>query len=466
MLHLLVIDDDRHILNLIATILKGEGLTLHACASGEDGLRQAALHPPDVALVDNRLPGMSGLEVYDRLHAADPHLPVILMSCWDPALTARAAYARGAFHFLNKPFTPAELRGLVRDALFYRQMWKAAGLEPDELVEEAADALVGTSAPMRRLYADLGRAARHCLPVLLRGESGTGKELAAQALHRDGQRRGGPFVAVNCAAIAESLLESELFGHEKGSFTGAERRHAGAFERADGGTLFLDEAGDLAPAAQAKMLRVLQDQSFHRVGGSQPVQVDVRLVAATNRDLEAFVRAGRFREDLYYRLNVLPIALPPLRERAGDVPLLVKHFLRLRARQTGERLRLLPEALALLRDYHWPGNVRELRNALLYAAVHAINGVVTPESLPPALRGGPAGATAAPDLSAYVEFLLQKPHGEGYRETMRALERAVLEAVLQRVGGCRAEAARLLGLPRSTLRDKLHVLGIEHWPTP
>jgi two-component system nitrogen regulation response regulator GlnG len=464
MSRLLVIDDDPQVLTMIATVLQDQGMALHASVSGEDGLLLAAHHPPDVALVDNRLPGISGVEVYDHLHAADPHLPVILMSCWDPALTARAAFARGAFHFLNKPFTPTELRGLVLDALFYRQLWKAAGLEPDELPEEEGDAMVGTSAPMRRLYADLGRAARNSVPVLLRGESGTGKELAAQALHHDGQRRGGPYVAVNCAAIADSLLESELFGHEKGAFTGADRCHAGAFERADGGTLFLDEVGDLSPSAQAKLLRVLQDQTFHRVGGSQPVQVDVRLVSATNRNLEALVRDGRFREDLYYRLNVLPIALPPLRERAGDVPLLVKHFLRLRARQTGARLHLLPEALALLRDYPWPGNVRELRNALLYAAVHAVHGVVTPESLPPALRVRSTGA-AAPDLSAYVDLLLQKPHGEGYREAMRTLERAVLEAVLQRAGGCQAEAARLLGLPRSTLRDKLHALEIEHGPT-
>jgi two-component system nitrogen regulation response regulator GlnG len=298
--------------------------------------------------------------------------------------------------------------------------------------------------------------------VLVLGESGTGKELVARALYQHSKRAAGSFLAINCAAIPDTLLESELFGHEKGAFTGADRQRVGKFEQANGGTIFLDEVGDMSPATQAKVLRLLQDQQFERVGGNETIRTDVRVIAATNQNLPAVVAAGKFRQDLFYRLNSFTIQLPPLRERGGDIPLLVSYFLGVANRTLGKNVRgINPAALAAMEAYDWPGNVRELQNAVRYAVVHAVGEVLTPDCLPAAVRGGaPARPTATLDVLALVSELLRTGSTDIYRQVTQAVDRAVLTAVLDHAHGNQSQASELLGISRTTLRAKLHALGL------
>jgi two-component system nitrogen regulation response regulator GlnG len=335
--------------------------------------------------------------------------------------------------------------------------------------------LVGSCPAMQEVYKAIGRVAGHAFPVLITGESGTGKELVARALYEHGPRAGAPFLALNCAAIPEQLLESELFGHEKGAFTGADRRRMGKFEQCSGGTLFLDEIGDMPLALQAKLLRVLQDQSFERVGGNETIRTDVRLVAATHRDLKKWVAEGRFRADLYYRLGVFTIHLPPLRERGEDLPLLVEHYLRHFSRELGREVRqAAPEALERLGNYAWPGNVRELQSVLRQALLRASGSVLLQAFLPPlagealAAVAIPAGAPLAPDanLKAFVSSCLNSAPGDLYDEAHRHMDRLLLAQVLTHAGGNQCQAASRLGVSRMTLRRRLRELGLKasRWP--
>jgi DNA-binding NtrC family response regulator len=318
---------------------------------------------------------------------------------------------------------------------------------------------------MQEVYKAIGRVALLDVTVLIVGESGTGKELVARALYQHSHRKDKPFLAINCAAIPESLLESELFGHERGAFTGAERRRIGKFEQAHQGTIFLDEIGDMALSTQAKMLRLLQEQRFERLGGNETIQTDVRVIAATNQDLEAAVSAGRFRQDLLYRLNGFTIHLPPLRERIDDLPLLVEHFLKVFNRDLNRQVRsVAPEAMRLLEAYSWPGNVRELQSTIRYAMVHAAGEVLTPECLPESLRDGNAGTGISPvsgfDLAGHVQRLLRSGETDIYRKACEAADRVILEAILRHTRGNQVQASELLGISRTTLRAKMKALGM------
>jgi two-component system nitrogen regulation response regulator GlnG len=436
-------------------------------ATGAEGLERVGADPPDVILLDLGLPDQSGLEVYQQIRQIDARIPVIFVTMAKSADAAIEAMKEGAYDYLCKPLDLHQLRRVVGEALEVARRMR----EPAVLAESAGDpdvdgAIVGSCPGMREVYKAIGLVAAQTVPVLITGESGTGKELVARAIYQHGPRAKAPFLAINSAAIPENLLESELFGHEKGAFTGADRKRIGKFEQVSGGTLFLDEVGDMPPALQAKMLRLLQEQSFERVGGNETVRTDVRLIAATHRDLKRWSEEGKFRPDLYYRLGVF-IHLPPLRERGDDLRLLVRHFLRRFSRELGRDVReAAPEALERLRGYPWPGNVRELQSVLKQALLQARGATLLPGHLP-ALggpTGGPAPAAPAgedPDLEAFVRGCLASGDGDQYAEAHRRLDRLLLARVLEATGGNQQEAARRLGIVRETLRRRLRELGLQ-----
>ena len=349
MAKLLVVDDEPNVLFSMEEGLKSDALDVITARTAREGIELVRRERPDAVILDVRLPDMSGLDAFDRLRQIDPRLPVVVITAFAATETAIEAMKRGAFEYLLKPVDLRQLRDVVAKAIEQGRLTHVRALIDDEEGPDdgAVDRIVGHSAAMQEVYKAIGRVAGQDVTVLILGESGTGKELVARAIYQHGRRSQGPFLAINCAAIPEALLESELFGHERGAFTGADRRRIGKFEQADGGTIFLDEIGDMTPATQAKMLRLLQDGRFERLGGNDTIQTDVRLIAATNRDLEAMIADGRFRPDLYYRLKVFTIALPPLRDRPDDLPLLVQHFVKCLNREMGKQVRSVsPEAMA------------------------------------------------------------------------------------------------------------------------
>jgi DNA-binding NtrC family response regulator len=440
----LVVDDDAGVRESFRLILEDQ-YDLVDAPDGPQALALLQTHHVDVVLLDIRLPEMDGIEVLERIKAHDEGIEVILVTAVKTVRTAVAAMKLGAFDYLTKPFEEEELLALVRRALERRSLEREVAFLRSELArQQDFDDLVGQHPEMRRLYRLIAQMARTTTTVLVTGESGTGKELIARAIHRQGPRRDKRFVAVNPAALAESLVESELFGHEKGAFTGAWQRKLGRFELAHGGTLFLDEISSLKPELQVKLLRVLQEREIERVGGSHPVRIDVRIIAATNIDLKQAVAGGSFREDLYYRLAVVPLAVPPLRDRRDDIPLLVNHFVRRYTQAFGKRIEgLTPEALTALRDYPWPGNVRELQNVV--------------ERLVGLVEGATIGLSDLP-----LDLLLPDPRGRlreaetlPLRQATEEFERQIVLRVLERVRWNRSEAARILGLHRNTLATML-----------
>jgi two-component system nitrogen regulation response regulator GlnG len=466
MARLLVVDDEPNVLYSIKRGLQSETLEVEVARSGREGLERVQRLRPDAVILDVRLGDLSGMEVFDRIREIDSRLPVMVITAHADTDTAIEAMKRGAFEYLLKPVDLHQLREVVQRALQlsrFRHVPAVFGEEPDE----DADRIVGRSAAMQEVYKAIGRLAPRDVTVLIVGESGTGKELVARALFHHGSRTAAPFLAINCAAIPESLLESELFGHEKGAFTGADRKRIGKFEQAHRGTLFLDEIGDMSAATQAKVLRLIQEQRFERVGGNETIQTDVRLIAASNKDLEAEAAAGRFRKDLLYRLNGFTIRVPPLRERREDVPLLIEHFLPRFARGLGRDIQSLsPEAERLLCAQDWPGNVRQLQSVLKYAIVQAPGDVITPECLPENLRSGAPPASNPPPpseacltgLSDFTEGLLRAGEVGIYRGICLEVDRVVLAAVLRHVQGNQVKASELLGISRTTLRAKLREL--------
>jgi two-component system nitrogen regulation response regulator GlnG len=432
--------------------------------TGAEGLQHVRAESPDVILLDLRLPDQSGLEVYQQIRQIDARIPVIFVTLAKGADAAIEAMKQGAFDYLFKPLDLEQLRRGVAEAVEVGRRMRAPAV-----VAESADgpdvegAIVGACAAMREVYKAIGRVAAQNVPVLITGESGTGKELVARAIYQHGPRAKAPFLALNCAAIPENLLESELFGHEKGAFTGADRRRIGKFEQCNDGTIFLDEIGDMPLALQAKMLRLLQEQTFERVGGNETVRTDVRLIAATHHDLKADAADGKFRSDLYYRLGVFTIHLPPLREREDDLPLLVRHYLRCFSRELGREVQAVtPEVMERLRAYSWPGNIRELQSVLKQALLQASGTVLLPAFLPElSSQSGESNSTGAvPDLEAFIGQRLVPDADDLYAETHRQVDRLLLPRVLEYTGGNQHQAARLLGIARQTLRQKLRDLGL------
>jgi DNA-binding NtrC family response regulator len=444
----LIVDDERNIQVTLSRALSLEGYATEAAGTGQEALERIAALPVDLVLLDVKLPDLDGLQVLERALKTRPGLPVVVMSGHGSIETVRQAFKLGAFDYLEKPIGERErLLAAVRNGLALRDL----AAENAELRRAAGPGeLLGTSPAMQRLRELVRRAAASEGRVLVTGENGTGKELVARALHEGSRRQGGPFVKMNCAAVPAELVESELFGHERGAFTGAVAARKGKFELADGGTLFLDEVGDMPPAMQAKVLRVLQEGEFERVGGQATLTSDARVVAATNKDLQAEVAAGRFREDLYYRLAVVIVAAPPLRERREDVPELAARFLAEACEKNGRRpMSLSREALLALQAHEWPGNVRELRNVVERLAILSDG---------PQLSAGDVAAALPGTRRPRADRLRE---GVGFHELVEEAEREILLAALVRHQDNVSEAARELGLERSHLYKKMRGLGIK-----
>ncbi|AMV30415.1 Nitrogen regulation protein NR(I) [Gemmata sp. SH-PL17] len=463
----LMIDDEPELLQkLVRHALRDGPAELLVARSATEGLALAANAPPDVVLLDMHLPDGTGLDVFRRLRAADRRTPVVFITGSAGTDTAIEAMKEGAFDYLFKPVELEQLKRVVAQALEVSRLVRQPAVLADTLpTDDRTDAIIGRCPAMREVYKAVGRVADQNVAVLITGESGTGKEVIARAIYQHGRRATGPFLALNCAAIPENLLESELFGHEKGAFTGADRRRIGRFEQAHGGTIFLDEIGDMPLATQAKMLRVLQDQAFERVGGNETISTDVRVLAATNRDLPEMVARGLFRGDLYYRLGVFTVALPPLRERGDDLPLLVRHYLGRYSRELGREVRdAAPDALEILRAYPWPGNVRELQSVLKQALLLARGELLLPAFLPGSLRASVSPSSPPIDskfeLEAFVRERLEGGSRGLYAETVSAVERVLLPLVLKHTGGNQVQAAEVLGITRKTLRARLRELGL------
>ncbi len=455
-----VVDDDRSIRWVLEKALQRAGMEVATFAGGSGVLERLGEGLPDVVVSDIRMPDRDGLELLREIGSRFPDLPVIIMTAYSDLDSAVAAYQGGAFEYLPKPFDVDEAVELVRRAAARRKGAAAGG----EAGGAGGGEILGSSASMQEVFRAIGRLSRSSITVLITGESGTGKELVARALHRHSPRVDRPFVALNTAAIPRDLLESELFGHERGAFTGAQAQRRGRFEQADGGTLFLDEIGDMPVELQTRLLRVLSDGEFYRVGGQTPVRVDVRVIAATHQDLERRVREGLFREDLFHRLNVIRVHVPPLRERGGDVPLLARHFLEAAARELRvEPKHLRPEVEAYLAGLEWPGNVRQLENTCRWLTVMATGREIHLEDLPVELRqqaedGGRPGWEA--ELRRWAQGRLAQGEGGLLEDALPLLERTLVETALAHTGGRRQDAARLLGWGRNTLTRKLKELGM------
>ncbi len=445
----LVVDDNSLLRESVRLVLEA-AYEVREAAGGHEALDLLRATPVDVVLLDIRLPDLDGMAVLERIRALEEQVEVIMVTAVQTVRTAVTAMKLGAFDYLTKPFDKDELAALVRRAVEKRALEREVAYLRAELARrQNFDELVGQHPAMQRLYQLVASVARTPVTVLITGESGTGKELVARAIHRQGPRRDGPFVPVNVAALPESLVEAELFGHERGAFTGAVGRRLGRFELAQGGTLFLDEIATLRPDLQAKLLRVLQERELERVGGSQRIRLDVRIIAATNADLRRAIQAGTFREDLYYRLNVVQIVLPPLRERREDIPLLAQHFIRKYNQQFGKQIAgIAPRALEALVAYSWPGNVRELEN-LIERSVALVDGPLIE------LRDLPLDFLLADDRGR------PEPGGDlPLRDARDEFERQLILRVLERVQWNQSRAARILGLHRNSLKGKLAALGI------
>ena len=474
---LLLIDDEADVQYSFRRIFDSPEIELTTASSGEEGLKQVARVKPDLVIMDVRMGGMNGLETLRRIRQTDAKLPVIMMTAYGTTPTAIEAMKLGAYDYLLKPFDVPRLKQLVTAALqAVRDMKRVVSYQPLLESEDYDLGIVGRSEAMQNVFKLVGQLAASDATALITGESGTGKELVARAIYHHGRRNGQPFLAINCAAIPENLLESELFGHEKGAFTGATAQRIGKFEQCDKGTIFLDEIGDMSLATQTKILRVLQSGAFERVGGNEPIQADVRVIAATNKPLEQAVAAKQFREDLFYRLNIVRVQIPPLRERREDIRLLVNYFLKKFAEGQGQRPRSIsPEVVQALERYHWPGNVRELENVIQRAIVVAKGDAILLSDLPAEiLGGGPAGQekeisarqpaaaadAGAADMAALARTLFRWARGDGKLKVIPAVERQLIIEALAETRGNQVQAAKLLGITRATLRKRVEKFNI------
>ncbi len=461
-LNVWVVDDDASIRWVLERALKQGGMRTTAFEQAETVLTALRREEPDVLLTDIRMPGRDGLELLEEIRAKRPRLPVIVMTAHSDLESAVAAYQGGAFEYLPKPFDIDQAIDLVRRAA----VQGARGTEPSATESRRIPEMLGHAAAMQEVFRAIGRLSRSSMTVLITGESGTGKELVARALHRHSPRATKPFIALNTSAFTADLLESELFGHEKGAFTGATELRRGRFEQADGGTLFLDEIGDMSPALQTRLLRVLAEGEFYRVGGQLPVRIDVRVIAATHQDLEARVQSGLFREDLLHRLNVIRIGVPPLRQRREDIPELLQYYLDIAAIELGVAPKVLTdEAQVLLTSFGWPGNVRQLVNACRRLTVLAAGREIMRTDIPADLGGIQAAETADSGWSqALAGWAMSRLAAGGtplLDDALPEFERTLIREALKAANGGRQEAARLLGWGRNTLTRKLKDLGMD-----
>lgn len=457
-----IIDDDRSIRWVLEKALKHDGMVVQSYETADKALKQLEREEPDVLITDIRMPGMSGLELLDRINEQRPELPVIIMTAHSDLDSAVSAYQGGAFEYLPKPFDVDEAVELVRRALSHREEQHRTDVEESRRQNME---IIGEAPSMQEVFRAIGRLSSSNITVLINGESGTGKELVAHALHRHSPRKEKPFIALNTAAIPRDLLESELFGHERGAFTGAQAAREGRFEQANGGTLFLDEIGDMPAELQTRLLRVLADGEFYRVGGRAPIKVDVRVIAATHQNLEQRVNEGKFREDLFHRLNVIRIHIPSLRERREDIPLLIRHFLKKAGEEIGVEAKWLDKATEnYLPSLDWPGNVRQLENTCRWLTVMSPGQEIHMEDLPPELKTvseqqGDDRDWLTP-LRRWAEQRINMGANSVLDEAVPQFERLMIEVALKKTRGHRQEAAQLLGWGRNTITRKIKELGM------
>ncbi|WP_439629563.1 sigma-54-dependent transcriptional regulator [Gemmata sp.] len=461
MAKLLVVDDEPIICHSFRRVFASPRVEVLTAGTVAEGWRRVETDRPDVIVLDLQLPDGSGLDLFERVRALDPKRPVVFITAHGTSDTAIEAMKRGAFDYLGKPVDLDQMSRLLDRAFEAARLMR----EPTALPgDPAADRITGRSAAVQELSKQIGRVAAQDVNVLIVGESGTGKELVARALYHHSRRADKPFLAINCAAIPEALVESELFGHERGAFTGAEQQRIGRFEQCGDGTLLLDEVGDMPLAAQAKMLRILQEQRFERVGGNQPITTRVRVLAATNQDLEQLIKGGRFRNDLYYRLGAVTLRVPPLRARKEDVPELAHHFLFRYAREANRDVRgFTPEALELLQACDWPGNVRQLQNCVQAAVYQSVGQMILPADLP-GIAAPEAGTPPVPPpsgaLAAVIEAMLRDGNKNVHGRVIELVERELITLALNHTHGHQRQASDLLGINRATLRTKLRDFGI------
>jgi two-component system response regulator AtoC len=472
--NLLIVDDDASVRRIVTKCFDGSDVDVVAASSAEEGeslLQESANNDDaiDVILLDIMLPDVSGLEAISMYQNVDRRIPIIFVTSHGSSEVAIEAMMKGAYEYLVKPLDVPKLRELVaRAAEIRRKMSVRVGVTQEDNSDLEGDSLIGASVPMQAVYKAIGRVASEDVTVLIQGESGTGKELIARAIYQHSLRSDQPFLAINCAAVPSTLLESELFGHEKGAFTGADSRRIGKFEQCDGGTIFLDEIGDMPTELQSKMLRLLQEQSFERVGGNVTIKTNVRIIAATNQDLEQLVEDDEFREDLYYRLKGFLICLPPLRDRGEDVVLLAQRFLKRYNRDLGKQVEwIAPETMKIMQDYPWPGNVRELENVVRQSIIQATGPALLPEFLPeigcydvPNMAEDAVESGGANDVGRFVTDRIKGKTSSLYAEVVEFSERILLPLVLQHTDGNQSRAATILGITRGSLRNKLKNLGI------
>ncbi|MGC3958633.1 MAG: sigma-54 dependent transcriptional regulator [Verrucomicrobiota bacterium] len=469
---LLLIDDEADVQYSFRRIFDSPDIELFTASSGEEGLQLIPKLRPDLVLMDIRMGGITGMETLRRIRQMDTKLLVILMTAYGTTQTAIEAMKLGAYDYLLKPFDVPKLKEIVTNALkAARDMKQVVSYQPLLESEDYEQGVVGRSEPMQQVFKLIGQVAASDATALVTGESGTGKELVARAIYHHSERNSQPFLAVNCAAIPEQLLESELFGHERGAFTGATGQRIGKFEQCNNGTIFLDEIGDMTPPTQTKILRVLQSGTFERVGGNQPIKVNVRVIAATNKPLEQAVAARQFREDLFYRLNVVRIHIPPLRDRREDIPLLVNYFLKKIAKEQDRQPKSIASAaVKALEKYHWPGNVRELENIIRRAHVIAKSEAILPADLPAEVTGQStsslvlpttAGEGAASDAASLARQLFQIAKRDPKLKVLPAVERELVIEALKDTANNQVHAAKLLGITRATLRKRIEKFGIQ-----
>jgi len=469
--HVLAIDDDPTVLLHIEKAFSDSEHDLTTCGTAEEGLPLIVEGKVDICLLDIMLPEMNGIELARKIRAIDARLPVIFITAMGDSDTAIEAMSLGAYDFCTKPLHVDQIRDLADKAIEARRQMRSRVIfeEADSLVAGDGELLVGRSPEMVEVYKQIGRVASQHVPVLIRGESGTGKELIARAIYQHSSRSEKCYLAVNCAALSETLLESELFGHEKGAFTGAERRHVGKFEQCDDGTIFLDEIGDMSALLQSKTLRLLQEQKFERVGGTKTITTDSRIISATNRDLEQMIEENEFRLDVYHRINAFEIFLPPLRERGDDLDLLVDHFIRMYSATLGTKAEgISVEAMEILREYPWPGNVRELQSVIRRSLLMATGPIILPENLSIEMDGETEVIESrnrnAVNSEREIEKFVAERIGEGssqiFAESVSMLEARVVKRVLVETEGNQSKAAAMLGITRGSLRNKIRTHGI------